>query len=117
MAESSQAQEDLALPRFCAQPNISKRGTIFWIRGCGIRTGEYFLYRYFLFTWKALLLKSQGNDAFTLKDYEKALDLFTQAIELCRTDYTFYSNRSGFCLGVGSLLFIPFFVHADASRI
>lgn len=42
---------------------------------------------------QALALKSQGNDAFTAKEYEKALELFTQAIELCRTDYTFYSNR------------------------
>jgi Flp pilus assembly protein TadD len=42
---------------------------------------------------QALDLKAQGNDAFNAKDYEKAVDFFTQAIALFPNDYTFYSNR------------------------
>ncbi|KAF7354943.1 Heat shock protein sti1 [Mycena sanguinolenta] len=39
-------------------------------------------------------LKDQGNKAFTAKDYDKAIDLFTQAIALDPTNHVLFSNRS-----------------------
>ncbi|OXB43028.1 hypothetical protein B1J92_H08195g [Nakaseomyces glabratus] len=39
--------------------------------------------------------KQQGNAAFVAKDYEKAIDLFSKAIEVSETpNHVFYSNRS-----------------------
>ncbi|KAF3913940.1 hypothetical protein ABW21_db0206485 [Orbilia brochopaga] len=40
-------------------------------------------------------LKAQGNAAFAAKDFPKAIDFFTQAIELDPSNHVFYSNRSG----------------------
>ena len=39
-------------------------------------------------------LKEQGNDAFKEKNFEKAIQLFTDAIVETPTDHTIYSNRS-----------------------
>lgn len=39
-------------------------------------------------------LKDQGNKAFQAKDYDKAIDLFTQAIKLDPSNHVLYSNRS-----------------------
>ncbi len=39
-------------------------------------------------------MKTQGNKAFTTKDYERAIELFTKAIELDPTNHVLYSNRS-----------------------
>jgi stress-induced-phosphoprotein 1 len=39
-------------------------------------------------------LKDQGNKAFAAKDYDKAIDLFTQAIALDPKNHVLYSNRS-----------------------
>ncbi|KAF8665789.1 hypothetical protein AX16_000235 [Volvariella volvacea WC 439] len=39
-------------------------------------------------------LKDQGNKAFAAKDYDKAIDLFTQAIALDPRNHVLYSNRS-----------------------
>ncbi|KAF8211560.1 activator of Hsp70 and Hsp90 chaperone [Mycena galopus ATCC 62051] len=39
-------------------------------------------------------LKDQGNKAFAAKDYDKAIDLFTQAIALDPTNHVLFSNRS-----------------------
>lgn len=39
-------------------------------------------------------LKDQGNKAFAAKDYDKAIDLFTQAIALDASNHVLYSNRS-----------------------
>jgi len=39
-------------------------------------------------------LKDQGNKAFQAKDYDKAIDLFTQAIALDPKNHVLYSNRS-----------------------
>ncbi len=44
---------------------------------------------------KALEFKKQGNGAFKSKNFEQAIELYTQAIELDPTDHVFYSNRSG----------------------
>ena len=38
--------------------------------------------------------KNQGNEAFKVKDYKKAIELFTKAIECNPNDHVFYSNRS-----------------------
>ncbi|GBC09925.1 hypothetical protein RclHR1_09200010 [Rhizophagus clarus] len=38
--------------------------------------------------------KTQGNEAFTAKNYEKAIELFTKAIELDPANHVLYSNRS-----------------------
>ncbi|RIA82220.1 putative heat shock protein 70-interacting protein [Glomus cerebriforme] len=38
--------------------------------------------------------KSQGNEAFSAKQYDKAIDLFTKAIELDPSNHVLYSNRS-----------------------
>ncbi|KAG9051009.1 Hsp90 cochaperone [Tulasnella sp. UAMH 9824] len=42
----------------------------------------------------AAALKDQGNKAFAAKDYTKAIDLFSQAIELDKSNHVLYSNRS-----------------------
>lgn len=39
-------------------------------------------------------LKEQGNEEFKAKNYEKAVELFTQALEGSPDDQTIYSNRS-----------------------
>ena len=39
-------------------------------------------------------LKDQGNKAFQAKDYDKAIDLFSQAIALDPTNFVLFSNRS-----------------------
>ena len=39
-------------------------------------------------------LKDQGNKAFQAKDYDKAIDLFTQAIALDPKNFVLFSNRS-----------------------
>ncbi|KAJ7477153.1 activator of Hsp70 and Hsp90 chaperone [Mycena galericulata] len=39
-------------------------------------------------------LKDLGNKAFAAKDYDKAIDLFTQAIALDESNHVLYSNRS-----------------------
>ncbi|KAJ6627400.1 activator of Hsp70 and Hsp90 chaperone [Mycena sp. CBHHK59/15] len=39
-------------------------------------------------------LKDLGNKAFAAKDYDKAIDLFTQAIAVDPTNHVLYSNRS-----------------------
>ena len=39
-------------------------------------------------------LKDQGNKAFQAKDYDKAIDLFSQALELDPNNFVLWSNRS-----------------------
>ncbi|CCH44638.1 Heat shock protein [Wickerhamomyces ciferrii] len=39
-------------------------------------------------------LKAQGNAAFAAKDYEKAIEFFSKAIEIAPTNHVLYSNRS-----------------------
>jgi len=39
-------------------------------------------------------LKAQGNKAFQAKDYDAAIDLFTQAIALDPKNHVLWSNRS-----------------------
>jgi stress-induced-phosphoprotein 1 len=43
---------------------------------------------------EAVELKNQGNKAFAAKDYQKAIELFSKAIELDDTNHVFFSNRS-----------------------
>jgi len=38
--------------------------------------------------------KSQGNKSFAAKDYDKAIELFTKAIDLDPSNHVLYSNRS-----------------------
>jgi stress-induced-phosphoprotein 1 len=40
-------------------------------------------------------LKNEGNQAFTAKDYDQAIALFSQAIEIDPDNAVLYSNRSG----------------------
>ncbi|KPI38732.1 Heat shock-like protein [Cyphellophora attinorum] len=40
-------------------------------------------------------LKAEGNKAFAAKNFEEAVDKFSQAIELDPTNHVLYSNRSG----------------------
>ncbi|KAF3925180.1 hypothetical protein ABW20_dc0102594 [Dactylellina cionopaga] len=40
-------------------------------------------------------LKAQGNAAFSAKDFPKAIDFFSQAIDVDPTNHVLYSNRSG----------------------
>lgn len=39
-------------------------------------------------------LKEQGGAAFKAKEFDKAIGLYTQAIEADGSDHTLYSNRS-----------------------
>ncbi|RPD74540.1 hypothetical protein L226DRAFT_77168 [Lentinus tigrinus ALCF2SS1-7] len=39
-------------------------------------------------------LKDQGNKAFQAKDYDKAIELFSQALELDPNNFVLWSNRS-----------------------
>lgn len=39
-------------------------------------------------------LKNQGNKAFQSKDYDKAIELFSQAIKLDPKNHVLWSNRS-----------------------
>ena len=43
----------------------------------------------------ALKLKEQGNAAFNAGDYTRAVELFTDAIDISPKDHILYSNRSG----------------------
>lgn len=40
-------------------------------------------------------LKQKGNAAFSAKEFDKAIDFFTQAIEADPTNAVYNSNRSG----------------------
>ena len=42
----------------------------------------------------ASALKDEGNKAFAAKDYDKAIDLFSQALELDSSNFVLWSNRS-----------------------
>lgn len=43
---------------------------------------------------QANALKDLGNKAFSAKDYDKAIDLFSQAIAIDPKNHVLYSNRS-----------------------
>lgn len=43
---------------------------------------------------QAVALKDQGNKAFAAHDWEKAIGLYSQAIELYDEEPTFWSNRA-----------------------
>ncbi|TIC03001.1 FAD dependent oxidoreductase [Wallemia mellicola] len=45
-------------------------------------------------------LKTQGNAAFAAKDYNKAIEIFTQAISLDASNHVLYSNRSASYAGL-----------------
>ena len=44
--------------------------------------------------------KNQGNTEFRNKNFQKAIDLYTQAIELNPSNHVYYSNRSGSFAGL-----------------
>ena len=44
---------------------------------------------------EALKFKALGNAEFKLKNFEKAIEHYTKAIELDDTNHVFFSNRSG----------------------
>jgi stress-induced-phosphoprotein 1 len=39
-------------------------------------------------------LKAEGNKAFAAKDYDRAIDLFSKAIDLDQSNFVLWSNRS-----------------------
>jgi serine/threonine-protein phosphatase 5 len=43
---------------------------------------------------EAIALKDQGNKAFAAHDWQKAIDLYTKAVELDPTQASFYTNRA-----------------------
>ena len=59
----------------------------------------FFIY-ILLTSCQAVELKDLGNKEFTSNNFEKAIDLFPQAIELDPTNHVFYSNRSGAYMGL-----------------
>ena len=46
-------------------------------------------------------LKAQGNAAFQAKNYQRAIEIYTDAIDMDSNNYTLYSNRSGAYCGAG----------------
>ena len=50
---------------------------------------------------KATEFKAKGNVAFKNKDWNAAIDYFTQAISCNPNDHVFYSNRSGSYINLG----------------
>ena len=46
---------------------------------------------------RAIALKNEGNKAFSAHDWPKAIELYTQAIELDDKQPTFYANRAQVC--------------------
>lgn len=46
-------------------------------------------------------LKKQGNQAFSAKEYQKAISCYSDAIDLDPENYTIYSNRSGAYCALG----------------
>ena len=44
--------------------------------------------------YQAIALKDKGNKAFAAKNYDEAIDLFSQAIALDPQNHVLYSNRS-----------------------
>jgi len=52
---------------------------------------------------EAVALKDEGNKAIANKEWGKAVELYTNAIELDGTQCVFYSNRAQVCL----LLIVP----------
>lgn len=51
---------------------------------------------------KALALKDEGNAAFKAGDYQKAIDAYTQGLELDQTQHLCFSNRSAAYLKLGT---------------
>jgi stress-induced-phosphoprotein 1 len=39
-------------------------------------------------------LKAEGNKAFSAKDYDRAIDLFSKALDLDQSNFVLWSNRS-----------------------
>lgn len=39
-------------------------------------------------------LKAEGNKAFAAKDYDRAIDLFSKALDLDKSNFVIWSNRS-----------------------
>jgi tetratricopeptide (TPR) repeat protein len=39
-------------------------------------------------------LKAEGNKAFAAKEYDRAIDLFSQALDLDQNNFVLWSNRS-----------------------
>ncbi|XP_078621401.1 dnaJ homolog subfamily C member 7-like isoform X2 [Branchiostoma floridae x Branchiostoma japonicum] len=50
---------------------------------------------------KAEAKKSQGNTQYTLKNYKEAIKLYNEAIELCPTCASYYSNRAACYIMLG----------------
>ena len=44
-------------------------------------------------------LKAQGNDAFSKKDFDRAIDCYSKAIEMDKDNHILYSNRSAAYIG------------------
>lgn len=47
-----------------------------------------------IFPTMADALKAEGNKAFSAKDYDRAIDLFSQALDLDQSNFVIWSNRS-----------------------
>ena len=50
---------------------------------------------------KSIEAKNKGNAEFKQKNFEKAIEHYTNAIELDSTNQVFYSNRSGCYTSLG----------------
>lgn len=52
---------------------------------------------------QAVAFKNQGNEYFKARDFDKAVEFYTKAIELDDGQHTFYSNRSAAAFGAGNI--------------
>lgn len=55
---------------------------------------------------EATALKNKGNDAFKNKEWPKAIDFYTQAIEKYDKEPSFYTNRAQVCTISTTYLFV-----------
>ena len=72
---------------FLVKDKISLRNII-WLKV------KRLIYKYYLIYTVRMSAKDQGTEQFKLKNFDKAIEFYTQAITENPSDHTIYGNRS-----------------------